>query len=94
MTDLFQKQLAAENAMILVMYWFMVGMLPFVILAGGLREPGIWVLYGASLGYFTFTGVRAYRRKWKARFILRIVVPGALLCASLIAIGVLASIRA
>jgi hypothetical protein len=97
MSDLIHKQWQVASALILVLYWGFVFMLPFMILAqimskeptSGIPLP-VWCVLSASIGYFSYTGVRAWRRKWKARFILRIVVPAALLFSACVLIGTFA----
>jgi hypothetical protein len=65
--------------------WLMVVMLP-PVLAGDLNAPptSVWCIFGGIFLYSLYTGVRAWRRGWKSRFILRIVVPLALLATSFI----------
>jgi len=42
----------------------------------------MWCLMGALFAYFGYTGIRAWRKGWKSRFILRIIVPLSLLAVS------------
>ena len=97
MPDLIHKQWQFAAALILAVYWGFVFMLPFVILEQIASEepasdlpPETWFVASAIVGYFSYTGVRAWRRKWRARFILRIVVPTALLFSSCVLIGAFA----
>jgi hypothetical protein len=54
--------------------------------AGVLFMPPVpvWGVFGALFVYSLYTGIRAWRRGWKSRFILRVVVPIALLALSTI----------
>jgi hypothetical protein len=82
MSDLIQKQLALASAGVIFMYWVLVFSTPFLITSQQARSSAslwFWCVVGTTIGYFTYTGFRARRRGWKARFILRIVVPAALL---------------
>jgi len=76
--------------------WIVLVMLP-PVLAGDLYAPpaSVWCIFGGIFLYSLYTGVRAWRRGWKSRFILRIVVPFALLTISFILqwMGVWARLR-
>ena len=58
-------------------------------LAGLFAVPpaSIWWIFGLLLAYFVYTGIRAWRRGWKSRFVLRIVVPLSLLVLSSVVTG-------
>jgi len=63
--------------------WGFAALVPPII--GGVvprPDPWMWCLMGVSFAYFGYTGVRAWRRGWKSRFILRIVVLLSLLAVS------------
>jgi hypothetical protein len=45
-------------------------------------DPGLWCLMAALYAYCGYTGIRAWRRGWKSRFILRIGVPLSLFAVS------------
>jgi hypothetical protein len=45
-------------------------------------DPWLWYLMAALYSYFGYTGIRAWRRGWRSRFILRIVVPLSLFAVS------------
>jgi hypothetical protein len=68
--------------------WIFLMFLPLA-LAGILSMPPahVWGLFGALFMYFVFTGIKAWRRGWKSRFILRVIVPIALLVLSSISAG-------
>jgi hypothetical protein len=85
MPSLAQKQWALASAMILLLYWALVFSMPLLIASPEFRSSdtvGFWAGFCVAIGYFTFTGIRAWRRRWQARFVLRIVVPAALLVIS------------
>ena len=94
MSDVIHKQWQVVSALILICYWGFVFMLPFMALAQimstesrtGIPLPLCCGLI-VSIGYFSFTGVRAWRRNWRARFVLRIVVPACLLVSACVLIG-------
>lgn len=93
MSDLIQKQWILAAALLLFMYWVSVFFMPFAISDPKIRPNAplwFWCGLGVAIAYFSYTGVRAWRRGWKARFILRIVVPAALLVSATIVIGLLA----
>jgi hypothetical protein len=45
-------------------------------------SAGVWWVLGGIFAYFLYTGVSAWRRGWRGRFVLRVVVPIALLIVS------------
>lgn len=56
--------------------WFFAAVLPLMIAGFTAKpDPWVWVAMGILFSYVGFTGIRAWRRGWKSRFILRIVVP-------------------
>ena len=65
--------------------WVFLLALPLAV-AGVLFMPPapVWGVFGALFAYSLYTGIRAWRRGWKSRFILRVVVPIALLALSTI----------
>lgn len=69
--------------------WFVVAAIPMVI-AGYIPPPDGWglVLAAVITTYCFFTGYRAWKRKWQSRFILRAVVPSAILILSCVAVGI------
>lgn len=94
--NLAQKQLALVSAMVIFVYWFVVFMTPLLIIDPRIRSEaplGLWCAIAAAIGYFSYTGVRAWRRGWKARFILRIVVPASLLATSCLFTGAIVLFR-
>src|SRR5271168_2323149 len=52
--------------------WIVLVMLP-PVLAGDLYAPpaSVWCIFGGIFLYSLYTGVSAWRRGWKSRFILR-----------------------
>ncbi|MET0499068.1 MAG: hypothetical protein ABW106_12465 [Steroidobacteraceae bacterium] len=79
MPDLLNKSLSVHGAAIICVYWIMAFAIPFMIVDPEVRPgPWGWCLFAALIGYGGYSGFRAYRRGWKARFILRIVIPAAL----------------
>jgi hypothetical protein len=75
------------------MYWVFVFSMPFMISDREIRSDApLWYWGGLSVAvaYFSYTGFRARRRGWKARFILRIVVPAVLLLSASTLVGLLA----
>ena len=71
--------------------WFAVAATPFLVLGtlGHFSQLDGWALtlVAAIVGYCFYTGYRAWRRGWKARFILRLVVPTSLFVLSWITVG-------
>jgi hypothetical protein len=63
-------------ALLLFELWMFLALLP-LFFAGVLDMPPKWLWWylAALLAYFSYTGVRAWNRGWKSRFVLRIVVP-------------------
>jgi len=76
---------------LVVIYWMTVLAIPFVmVMPVNWPDPLLLLLIAVLIGYFVFTGIRAWRRRWISRFVLRIVIPaGLLLCGSVIA-GIIA----
>ena len=70
-------------------YWLIAAATP-VMIVGAFRAPDIGpaTLFAAIAAYCTYTGIRAWRRGWRSRFILRIVVPAALFVLSWAVVGV------
>jgi hypothetical protein len=75
-------------------YWLLAAAAPFM-LSGLVHKPDAWttVLFVAIAGYFGYTGLRAWERGWKSRFILRIVVPAALCFSAWVVVGVISWLR-
>jgi hypothetical protein len=85
MPSLAQKEWAFASAIILFLYWTFVFSMPLLIADQKFRSSApleFWGVLCVAIGYFSYTGIRAWRRRWKARFVLRIVVPAALLVTS------------
>jgi hypothetical protein len=63
--------------------WIFLIFAPLCVI-GTLSMPpvAVWCLFGTIFGYFVYTGIRAWHRGWKSRFILRVAVPIALLTLS------------
>lgn len=87
MGDLFADPLRARLTLsvgcLLFFTWVFAALIPPMI--GGVipsPDPRLWCLIGGLFAYFGYTGMRAWRRGWKSRLILRIVVPLSLLAAS------------
>jgi hypothetical protein len=82
MSDVIQKQWALASALVILLYWVSVFFAPFLVSDQQARAGApLWFWGGlcSAIGYFSYTGLRAWRHGWKTRFILRIVVPAALL---------------
>ena len=76
-------RLKLTMAVLLGTTWTMLVLLPVLIAdKPGPIPASFWIIFGALPLYFFYTGVRAWRRGWKSRFILRIVIPLALLAVS------------
>jgi len=86
--DPFEARAKASAAVLLCGVWMLLAMLPLMI-AGIIAMPpsSFWYLPAALLAYFVYTGIRAWRRGWKSRFILRIVIPILLLSLSAVLTG-------
>ena len=67
---------------VLVAWVFAVAIPPAI--AGIVAAPDFMLsaLLALLYAYMAYTGVRAWRRQWRSRFIIRIVVPVCLLCGS------------
>jgi hypothetical protein len=74
---------------VVAVQWFSVAVAPLVAL-GYLPRPGGWELLIAVIcvAYCFYTGYRAWQRAWRARFILRLIVPTCLLLLSCMAVWV------
>jgi hypothetical protein len=74
---------------VVAMQWCVVATAPFLALGklGTFSRFEGWALtlMAAVVGYCFYTGYRAWRRGWKARFVLRLVVPASLFVLSCIA---------
>jgi hypothetical protein len=83
--DTFDVRIKIPVAILLGTLWVHLIMLP-VFLAGELAAPpvSLWIILSAIFLYSIYTGVRAWRRGWKSRFIFRIVVPVTLLTISFV----------
>lgn len=93
MSDLIRKQWIFHSALIIFMYWVFVFSMPFMISDREVRSETplwYWCALAVAVAYFSYTGFRAWRRGWKARFILRIVVPAMLLLSVSTLAGLLA----
>jgi hypothetical protein len=68
--------------------WFVAAGLPAFVV-GYFRPPTGWeaALFVAIAAYCFWTGYRAWRRKWKARFVLRLVIPSGLFVLSTCVVG-------
>src|ERR1700744_2048070 len=69
--------------------WLFLLAVPLAV-AGVLFMPpvSVWGVFGAIFAYSLYTGIGAWRRGWKSRFISRVVVPIALLMISTICVSV------
>jgi hypothetical protein len=83
MTSPFETVQKVRFAGLLGMVWVLSLFIPLTL--GGIApmpERQFWWVIGVIYCYFIFTGIRAWQRGWKARFVLRIVVPCGLFAAS------------
>lgn len=88
MPGLLQKNLSVRLAALIVIYWIVVFIIPFVIVDADAKPGALgWSIFAALIGYFGYSGWKAFRRGAKTAFILRIVVPAGLLvtAASIVA---------
>ena len=69
--------------------WVVVATLP-AFLVGYFGLPTGWdaVLFGSIAAYCFWTGYRAWKRGWKARFVLRLAIPICLFAISTCVVGV------
>lgn len=82
---------ALSAAAFIFLYWALVFSIPFMIDNSEFRSTApfwFWCVLCSGIGYFSYTGFRAWRRGWRARFIMRIVVPAALLMSACTIVGV------
>jgi hypothetical protein len=87
MADLFAHPMRARVTLsvgVLLLSTWIFALLAPPMLSGALPRPDAWVwcLMAALFAYFGYTGIRAWQRGWRSRFILRIVVPLSLFAAS------------
>jgi hypothetical protein len=69
--------------MLLLMTWGIAALIPYLVTVPiAISDMWVWVVVLGIPAYFIWTGVRAWRRGWKSRFILRLVVPVVILVAS------------
>jgi hypothetical protein len=83
MVDLGELRLKLTMGVLLGMTWTLAFLLPILLGEVGVM-PGaeFWWPFGALLAYFLYSGLRAWRKGWRSRFILRVVVPVGLLVVS------------
>jgi hypothetical protein len=77
---------------IVTLHWTIAVAVPAFIF-GYVPAPKEWavaVLFTAIVGYCSYTGYRAWKRRWRSRFILRAVIPGLLFLFSSVWFGFLA----
>jgi hypothetical protein len=86
--DIFDIRAKFSAALLLGAVWILLVMLP--LMAAGVLSmppPSFWFIFGGPFLYFLYTGIRAWRRGWKSRFVLRVVVPFTLLVLSSVFTG-------
>jgi hypothetical protein len=73
---------------IVAIQWFAVAVVPFGVV---LQIPPVdgWAIamVATVVGYCFYTGYRAWNRGWKARFVLRLVIPACLFILSCIVVA-------
>jgi hypothetical protein len=83
MVDIVEYRLKLTVAAFLGFTWFVAIMVPNFLGGSGEMPPaGVWCVFAGLFTYFFYTGFRAWRRGWRSRFILRVVVPISLLVVS------------
>ena len=86
MVDIVEYKFKLTVAGFLGLTWVVAILVPVLLSRSGTTEhaadAGVWWFLGGLYVYFLYTGVRAWRRGWRSRFILRVVVPIALFIAS------------
>jgi hypothetical protein len=87
--DGFDTLLKLRMACLVGLAWMFAVLIPPAAV-GLLPGPGwqLWALMAFIYAYLGYTGIRAYRRRWRSRFILRIVVPLSILGVSAVATAV------
>jgi hypothetical protein len=83
--DLIEFRLKFTVAILLVLLWVMLLLFPLLVAAS--PPLWLWCFFGALFAYSLYTGIRAWHRGWTSRFILRVVIPLALLTLSCIVAG-------
>ena|ERR1700743_3786654 len=69
--------------------WVVLLALPPMLIGSLAQPPAVLLIFFAVLlAYSLYTGIRALRRGWRSRFILRVVVPLSLLMISGVGTGV------
>jgi len=83
MGDFYYTRERGAMAALLVGIWTFAFILPLIIWGPGVAPPAlVWVVVGALAAYFVYSGIRALKKGWKSRFILRVVVPISLFVVS------------
>ena len=78
-----ELRIMATVGCLLLVNWCFAIFLPLMIAGFVARlDPWMWFLVTGLFAYFGYTGIRARRRGWKSRFILRVIVPVVLLVIS------------
>ena len=86
--DLWLLQQKIAMIGVVAVQWFVAAGLP-VFVVGYLKAPTGWEtgFFVAVAAYCFWTGYRAWRRGWKARFVLRLAIPICLFAISICVVG-------
>ena len=81
--DIFDVRVRFPLAILLGTVWALLTIAPLMA-AGVVPAPPLsfWIIFGGLFFYFIYTGMRAQRSGWTSRFVLRVLVPVALLAIS------------
>lgn len=93
-TDWARAQQKIAMCGVVAMHWMFAAAIP-ACLFGNAQPPtqdewAMILIVVIVTGYCTYTGFRAWKRGWRSRFILRLVVPGTLFVLSFAWFGFLA----
>jgi len=70
--------------------WLISAMIPPMVLARERPSRELWLIFALYYAYMGYSGIRALRKGWRSRFVLRVVVPLCILGVSfaLVVLGV------
>ena len=67
-----------------VLTWVISAILPLLLFGPEPAPIVFWAVIGLVYAYMGYSGIRALRKGWRSRFILRVVIPLSILAASMV----------